>query len=91
MPQACTCGALHQPLHPAAASEFAAKTDTCAGNIGDASCNIEFVQPPYRHWLVMPRAARLPCLAGDGGHETFLDHHRVLVNDWHLDIAGFAF
>ena len=85
--------AAHCTNHPtlAAATELAAKTANCPGDTGDASCNIEIVQPPYRHWLVMPRAARLPCLAGDGGHETFLDHHRVLVDDWHLDIAGFAF
>ena len=66
-----------------------AKPATCAGNAGDAPSNIEFLQP-CRHQLVVPLAASLPCLAGDGGHETFLDHNRVLVDDWHLDIAGFA-
>jgi len=69
---------------------LAAKTPTCDGNTGDAPCNIEFVQP-YRYRLAVPLAARPPCLAGDGGHETFLDHHGVLVNDRHPDIAGFAF
>ena len=44
-------------------------------------------------WLYSPSADhfRVAALAGYRRHEAFLDHHRILVDDRHLDVSRFAF